>query len=76
MTALLTIEDVIVDYRLRRTDFRALKGVSLTIEPGECVGLVGESGSGKSTLGKAVLGLAAVTSGRITFDGSKSLAQV
>ncbi|GAB3886560.1 ATP-binding cassette domain-containing protein [Kibdelosporangium lantanae] len=69
MTALLTIEDVIVDYRLRRTDFRALKGVSLTIEPGECVGLVGESGSGKSTLGKAVLGLAAVTSGRITFDG-------
>jgi len=70
MTPLLTIEDVVVDYRLRRrTDFRALKGVSLEIGPGECVGLVGESGSGKSTLGKAVLGLAAVKSGRITFDG-------
>jgi ABC-type glutathione transport system ATPase component len=70
MTPLLTVEDLVVDYRLRRrTDFRALKGVSLEIGPGECVGLVGESGSGKSTLGKAVLGLAAVTSGRITFDG-------
>ncbi|ONI86992.1 peptide ABC transporter ATP-binding protein [Actinosynnema sp. ALI-1.44] len=71
MSPLLEIDDVVVDYRLRgRTKFRALKGVSVTVGPGECVGLVGESGSGKSTLGKAVLGLAAVASGRITFDGT------
>ncbi|MBB1159570.1 ABC transporter ATP-binding protein [Amycolatopsis dendrobii] len=71
MTApLLAIEDLVVDYRLsRRARFRALKGISLDVKPGECVGLVGESGSGKSTLGKAVLGLAAPESGRITFDG-------
>lgn len=71
MTApLLAIEDLVVDYRLsRRVRFRALKGISLDVKPGECVGLVGESGSGKSTLGKAVLGLAAPESGRITFDG-------
>ncbi|HWG98780.1 MAG TPA: ATP-binding cassette domain-containing protein [Pilimelia sp.] len=67
---LLEVEDLVVDYRLaRRVTFRALNGVSLRIGGSECVGLVGESGSGKSTLGKAILGLAAVTSGRITFAG-------
>ncbi|WP_163505393.1 ATP-binding cassette domain-containing protein [Fodinicola acaciae] len=66
MKPLLDVREVVVDYRR----FRALKGVSISIAPGECVGLVGESGSGKSTLGKAVLGLAAVTAGRITFDGA------
>ncbi|MBH5338452.1 ABC transporter ATP-binding protein [Streptomyces pactum] len=68
-TPLLRVADVVVDYRRGRTTFRALKGVSMTIGAGECVGLVGESGSGKSTLGKAVLGLAQVTSGSIHFDG-------
>jgi ABC-type glutathione transport system ATPase component len=66
---LLSVQDVVVDYGRGRTAFRALQGVSLQIAPGECVGLVGESGSGKSTLGKAVLGLAPVTSGTIEFDG-------
>ncbi|MFF8593949.1 ATP-binding cassette domain-containing protein [Streptomyces sp. NPDC015220] len=68
-TALLEVDDLVVDYRRGRTAFRALKGVSMSIGAGECVGLVGESGSGKSTLGKAVLGLTPVTSGSITFDG-------
>ena len=67
---LLTVEDLVVDYRLARNiSFRALNEVSLTIGESECVGLVGESGSGKSTLGKAILGLAPVSAGRITFAG-------
>ncbi|WP_254865433.1 ATP-binding cassette domain-containing protein [Arthrobacter sp. P2b] len=47
-----------------------LRGISLDIAPGETLGLVGESGSGKTTLGRAVLGLAAPTSGSIVFDGN------
>jgi ABC-type glutathione transport system ATPase component len=69
---LLDLKDVVVDYPVkgfRRPPFRALKGVSLDVRPGECVGLVGESGCGTTTLGRAVLGLTPVTSGSITYKG-------
>jgi len=49
--------------------FRALKGVSLAVQPGESFGLVGESGSGKSTLLRAIAGLSPVTSGTIAVNG-------
>jgi ABC-type glutathione transport system ATPase component len=69
---LLVIDDLVVEYPgkgLGKKPFRALKGCSLDIYPGECVGLVGESGSGKTTLGRAVLGLAPVTGGKVLFKG-------
>ncbi|WP_221584618.1 ATP-binding cassette domain-containing protein [Microbacterium sp. G2-8] len=72
MTALLEIQDLVVEFRgkgLMRKPFRALHGVSLDVEKGRTLGLVGESGSGKTTIGRAALGLAPVTSGRIAFDG-------
>jgi len=71
---LLDVKDVVVEYPLkgfRKEPFRALKGVSLDIRPGETVGLVGESGSGKTTLGRAVLGLAPVTGGSIKYRGQE-----
>ncbi|MBN9201769.1 MAG: peptide ABC transporter ATP-binding protein [Microbacterium sp. SCN 70-18] len=72
MTApLLEVKDLVVEYPgkgFRTKPFRALKGVSIDIRPGETVGLVGESGSGKTTLGRALLGLAPVTSGSVAYD--------
>ena len=49
--------------------FTALKGVDLTIEDGEFVGLIGHTGSGKSTLIQQLNGLMQPTSGRVTVDG-------
>ena len=69
---LLVVDELIVEYPTkgwRKPPFRVLKGVSISIGAGETLGLVGESGSGKTTLGRAVLGLAPVTSGTVRYDG-------
>ncbi len=48
--------------------FKAVNGVSFTINKGETLGLVGESGCGKSTVGKTLLGLTPIQSGQIIFN--------
>jgi ABC-type glutathione transport system ATPase component len=72
MNPLLEVDHLTVEYRssgLRRKAFRAISDVSLVVGEGRTLGLVGESGSGKTTLGRAVLGLAPVTEGRVRFGG-------
>ena len=49
--------------------FRAVDQVSLSIQPGESVGLVGESGCGKSTLLRAILALETPQAGRVLVKG-------
>ncbi len=58
-----------------KTGDAALKGVSLTIEPGEIVGLIGPSGAGKSTLIRCVNRLVEPTSGQI-FLGDVELTRL
>ena len=69
--SLLQVEALHTHFRTASGLLRAVDGVSLQIARGESVGLVGESGCGKSTLGKAMLGLAPVTSGSVRFDGAE-----
>jgi oligopeptide/dipeptide ABC transporter ATP-binding protein len=52
-----------------RRAIHAVDGVSLTIRPGETVGLIGESGSGKTTLGWLVARLHEPTMGVLRFEG-------
>ena len=63
--ALLELRDVHAYYG----NIQALRGVSLTVEPGEIVTLIGSNGAGKSTTLKTISGLLRPRSGEIWFDG-------
>src|SRR6202050_2358529 len=75
MAPLLEIEDLHTEIRLRTATVHALQGVSLTVQPGECVGIVGESGSGKTMTALSVMQLLPpgghITAGRITLGGQE-----
>ena len=68
----LELTDVDIEYpgRFRQPAFKAVSGVSLTINPGEVLGLVGESGSGKSTIARAVTGLIKTSGGKVRIGGT------
>ena len=77
--ALLEVRDLKVEYPRHSGPVRVLDGVSLTIAPGESLGVVGESGVGKTVLVRAILGLLdppwRVVSGTVSYRGQNLLTQ-
>ena len=73
MAPLLDIQDLRTEIRLRRATVHAIDGVSLSLAPGECLGIVGESGSGKTMTALSIMRLlpggGEVVGGRIVVDG-------
>ncbi len=66
MSALLSVEDLHSAYGLSRVLF----GISVEVEPGECVCLLGRNGVGKTTTMRSVMGLLRPTSGRVLWKGT------
>ena len=69
----LKINNLSVDYKMRRETVHAAKNINIEVSKGEILGLVGESGSGKSTVGNAIINLidepGKVSNGSIVLDG-------
>ena len=67
---MIEMEDIKKSFTLGDTIVPILKGISLTIGPGEFVSIMGPSGSGKSTLSSILGCLATPTSGTYSLDGN------
>lgn len=76
---LLSIRDLVVEFRTYAGVVHALNGASLELRRGEALGLVGETGCGKSTIGLAILRLlprgGEIVSGSMEFAGEDLLAK-
>lgn len=73
MSELLEIMGLDVSFPSQQGTTYAVRNVSITLKPGEVLGVVGESGAGKSTVGNAVINLleppGKITNGKVLFQG-------
>ncbi|MGH2775652.1 MAG: ABC transporter ATP-binding protein [Actinomycetota bacterium] len=72
MAPLLSVRDLAVQFKTRKSTVRAVNGISFDLEAGETLGIVGESGCGKSVSSLAMLGIlpraGRVTGGEVMFE--------
>ncbi|MFB7147737.1 ABC transporter ATP-binding protein [Agrobacterium sp. P15N1-A] len=66
---MITVDKLDVVYGAKENRNHVVRGVSLTVNRGETLGIVGESGCGKSTLLRSLAGLEAGWTGSISFNG-------
>lgn len=76
---LLAIQDMSTEFRVGARLYRAVNEVTLSVQPGECLGVVGESGSGKSVTALSVMRLVAsppgvITGGAVRYRGEDLIA--
>ena len=72
MAPLLSVRDLAVQFKTRKSTIRAVNGISFDLDAGETLGIVGESGCGKSVSALAMLGIlpkaGRVTRGEVLFE--------
>ncbi|WP_439124811.1 dipeptide/oligopeptide/nickel ABC transporter permease/ATP-binding protein [Marivita sp.] len=71
---LLEVQGLETQFHVKDRVYRAVGGVDLHVETGECLGIIGESGSGKSVTALSLMGLVAsppgvITGGAVHYDG-------
>ena len=67
---IISLNDVHLTLSSRAGPVDILRGIDLTVKPGEALGIVGPSGSGKTTLLMVIAGLERISSGTITVNGT------
>ncbi|AVX03624.1 oligopeptide transport system permease protein OppC [Maritalea myrionectae] len=72
---LLALQDLRTEFHVGDRTYKAVGGVSLKVNKGECLGIIGESGSGKSVTALSVMGLVAsppgkIVGGAVSFQGN------
>src|SRR5512133_1881908 len=68
--SLISLSSLVKVYDTGEVPFTALRGIDLTVDSGEFVGLIGKSGSGKTTLINMITGIDRPTSGKVVVGGT------
>jgi len=73
---LLDVQELRTEFRIGSRTLKAVNDVTLTVKPGECLGLIGESGSGKSVTALSIMGLVAsppgvIAAGAVRYSGDE-----
>lgn len=69
---ILSVHDIHKSYQLKHEKkIHAVRGISFSLSPGECLAIVGESGCGKTTLARVIAGMEEPDEGQVLFLGKE-----